>query len=215
MKIFSNLAISLDGKIATRKRELFLLGSSADHQEMQRLRKLADVVLVGASTLRGYRKPNLIYRSTKQPVNALLSSRLEGISPSWPFFKEPKTRKILFVGPDCSPQKARSFEKFAEIIPLQTETQKRPTSIQVVKHLENLGFKSLLIEGGGGVMWDFVKSNLIQTYFVTLTPRIIGGVAAPTLVDGHGFLAKNILNLKLKKCRVVGNEIFLEYQTSK
>ncbi len=61
-------------------------------------------------------------------------------------------------------------------------------------------------------MWDFSSAHLIQEYHVTLTPKIIGGATAATLVDGRGFLPKEILNLKLKQCRVIGNEIYLVYQ---
>src|SRR6478672_6851800 len=52
MFIFSNLAISLDGKIGTRKRNLFPLGTAEDRREMNILRLQCDALLMGASTLR-------------------------------------------------------------------------------------------------------------------------------------------------------------------
>jgi riboflavin biosynthesis pyrimidine reductase len=54
MFVFSNLATSLDGKIATVSRVHFPLGSPADRRQMLVLRKRADAVIVGASTLRAY-----------------------------------------------------------------------------------------------------------------------------------------------------------------
>ena len=55
-------------------------------------------------------------------------------------------------------------------------------------------------------------SVVIDEYNVTVTPRILGGTEAPTLVDGKGFTPDDVLNLKLKDSRVVGNEIFLVYE---
>ncbi len=212
MKIFSNLAISLDGKIATRKRELFLLGTKHDHQEMQRLRKKADLILIGASTLRGYKKPNLISGQKRQPINAIVSSSLDGISPRWPFFTDPQIRRVLFVGPNTPAHRLRKFEKTSEIVILNRPTKRAPAATQIVTWCNKNGLKSLLVEGGGAVMWDFTSAHLIQEYHVTLTPKIIGGEKAATLVDGEGFLAKAILNLKLKSQKVIGDEIFLVYE---
>jgi 5-amino-6-(5-phosphoribosylamino)uracil reductase len=205
--------MSLDGKIATRSPELFLLGTKRDHQEMQRLRKLADAILIGASTLRSYKKPNVVHNADNQPINALLSSSLERISPKWPFFQESSVKRVLFVGHSATKDRIKKFEKSSEIVVLKPSTKKRPASLQIVDWFEKTGIKTLLVEGGGGVMWDFASAHLIQEYHVTLTPKIVGGVNAPTLVDGLGFLPKEILNLKLQKCQVIGDEIYLIYKS--
>jgi 2,5-diamino-6-(ribosylamino)-4(3H)-pyrimidinone 5'-phosphate reductase len=104
------------------------------------------------------------------------------------------------------------FEKTSEIVPLKKPTARLSTAVQVVRALEKRGFKKLLVEGGGAVMWDFVRENLIDEYHVTLTPWAIGGRDAPTLIDGEGFTAKNALKLRLKSCRRVGDELYLIYK---
>ena len=60
-------------------------------------------------------------------------------------------------------------------------------------------------------MWDFVQLNLINEYHVTLTPRVIGGTHAPTLVDGAGFTPARVVNLRLKSLRRVKDELYLVY----
>jgi riboflavin biosynthesis pyrimidine reductase len=82
----------------------------------------------------------------------------------------------------------------------------------MVRALQSLGAKNLLVEGGGQVMWEFARKNLIDDYFLTLTPRVLGGKRAPTLVDGVGFLPSQSLNLKLIEAKKVGNELFLKYK---
>lgn len=215
MFVFSNLATSLDGKIATRGREQFHLGTPADRKQMQVLRKKADVIVMGASTLRTHKAFCPVFGAKKQPANAIISSSLEGISPEWPFFKSSSYRRILFITQTLSPARRKAFEKTSEIIELrapQKANQARPIAEQVLAALSDRGMTQILVEGGGGVMWDFASHNLIDEYHVTLTPRIIGGTESPTLVDGPGLLPKEVLNLKLTRCRRLGDELYLTYR---
>ena len=214
--VFSNLATSLDGKIATQGREFFPLGTPADRKLMQVLRAKSDIVLFGASSLRTFQKPCTVQgtaakRLDIQPANAVLSSKLEGISPKWPFFTRPGFHRILFVGPNASERRIALFRKSCEIVQLAHPSNSRSTAMQVMGELQARGYQRLLVEGGGAVMWDFCRENLIDEYYVTLTPRILGGSAAPTLVDGQGFEPHQVLNLKLKACKRLGNELYLTY----
>jgi 2,5-diamino-6-(ribosylamino)-4(3H)-pyrimidinone 5'-phosphate reductase len=118
------------------------------------------------------------------------------------------------VGADAPAARLRQFESRCEIIQLaQPRGARSSTAKQVIRALEQRGYRKLLVEGGGQVMWDFVKDNLIDEYHVTLTPKLIGGTKAPTLVDGPGFEPSKVLNLKLKKCVRAGDELYLTYVT--
>jgi riboflavin-specific deaminase-like protein len=217
MFVFSNLATSLDGKIATADRSFFPLGTLADRKLMQVLRKKSDVVLFGASTLRTFQKPCTVTGPAakglkRQPANAVLSSTLEGISPDWPFFTRSGFKRILFVCPQAPAERIRLFEPSCEIIVLDKPNANASAASQALAELKARGYKRVLVEGGGNVMWDFARDNLIDEYYVTLTPRILGGTEAPTLVDGAGFAPRDSLNLKLKSCRKRGNELYLVYK---
>lgn len=214
MFVFSNLATSLDGKIATASREYFPLGTPEDRRWMQVLRRECDAVVMGASTIRTFRRFCGVTGATAaaQPLNAVVSTALEGFSPAWPFFTAASRRRVLFVGPEAPKARLRRFEKSSEIVVLRKPTGRKPTAAQVVDALEKRGVKRLLVEGGGGLMWDFASGNLIDEYHVTLTPRLVGGTDAPTLVDGPGFKPREVLNLKLEQCRIVGDELYLVYR---
>ena len=75
------------------------------------------------------------------------------------------------------------------------------------------GIKNILVEGGGTTNWAFVKENLVDEAIITITPYLVGGMHATTLVDGDGFstIAKSI-KLKLKKITKIKNEIILHYE---
>jgi len=210
--VFSNLATSLDGKIATRSREYFPLGTPYDREHMLELRREAHAVLMGASTLRSFRKPCLAAGNGPHPINVVLSSALVGISPDWPFFKNAKTKRILLVGPGAPLARLKRFEKRAEIVALSKPTRKLSTARQIVEALEARGVQRLLVEGGGTLMWDFVKEDLIDEYHLTHTPRLVGGTGTPSLVDGEGLDPGSVLALKLVQCRIVGDELYLVYR---
>lgn len=212
MFIFSNLATSLDGKIATSSRVHFPLGTAEDRRQMQRLLRECDAVLMGASTLRAYRKPRTATGMPKPPVNVILSSSLKGVSPDWPFFRDAAVPRILVVGHSATARALKPFAEKSDIIQLKKPTARRPLAVQVVEELSKRGVRRLLVEGGGSVMWDFVSANLIDEYHVTLTPRLLGGTEAPTLVDGPGFPPEEVVNLKLEQCRVLGDELYLIYR---
>lgn len=209
MFIFSNLATSVDGKIASADRGHFNLGTPADRRQMSVLRKRADAILMGASTLRSFKGPLKIRGSKKVPLNVVLSSTLGGISPAWPFFRDEDTRRLLFASSLTPDARRKKFRKFAEIVIFDA---KKPVASQIVAELKSRGIKSLLVEGGGSVMWDFVGEGLLDEVNVTLTPWLLGGADAPTLVDGKGFPSGKGQKLKLVKLKRLRSELYLTYR---
>ena len=216
MFIFSNLATSLDGKIAPVDRDDFPLGTPEDREQMQRLRRESDAILFGASTLRAFKSfchTRALAPGQVEPMNIVLSSKLEGISPKLPFFTDSGVKRVLFVSEGLSEKKLAPFRKSSEIQVLKKGTPKNPLILQLLNSLEKMGVKRLLVEGGGTVMALFAEHDLIDEYHVTLTPRILGGAAAPTMVDGKGLPALKSLKLKLEQCRAVGDELYLVYRS--
>jgi 2,5-diamino-6-(ribosylamino)-4(3H)-pyrimidinone 5'-phosphate reductase len=68
------------------------------------------------------------------------------------------------------------------------------------------------VEGGGTVNWQFIKHGLVDEVIIAITPYLIGGKKAISLVDGNGFSKiQNSKKLKLKKINKLGNEIVLHY----
>ncbi len=212
MFVFSNLAISLDGKIATRKRNFLSLGTQEDLKHMKKLRSQCDGILMGATTLREFRKPCLSMKEGPHPANIVMTSSLEKFSTNWEYFQDKNLERIFFIGSGTSKLKIKEFSKYSELIFLRKNSPKHPLADQIIDHLEKRGMKRLLIEGGGQIMWNFVSRNWIDEYHVTLTPKILGGSLSPTLVDGHGFSPHEILRLTLKSCRVIKNELYLVYK---
>jgi 2,5-diamino-6-(ribosylamino)-4(3H)-pyrimidinone 5'-phosphate reductase len=77
-----------------------------------------------------------------------------------------------------------------------------------------MGFRKLLVEGGGELNWSVLSLGLADELIVTVAPRIAGGRLAITLVGGAGFdtIAKGT-KLKLSKVeRKRNGEVVLYYK---
>jgi riboflavin-specific deaminase-like protein len=211
MKVLSNLAITLDGKIAPADRSFLKLGTPEDWRRMIALRSEADAVLFGASTLRAYGGFALPPKSTNRvPANIIYSSNLEGLDPKIPFFKNKNRVRILLHTKPLKSSTKKKLSNVAEIIQVPQPHSGTWVKKWLLPFLESRNMRRLLVEGGGTVMWEFVRENVIDEYHVTLTPKILGG-KAPSLVEGKGFSASQILNLRLVEADRVKDELFLIY----
>lgn len=209
MEILSNFAVTLDGKIAPASRKFVKLGTRTDWQNMMRLRGEVDAVLFGATNMRAFKQFGYAPKGAKQPASIVLSHRLEGFSPSWPFFKKPGDRRILVVTDKLPATTRKKFSASSEIWEL---SGKQPLAPQLVKRLRAAGLHRLMVEGGGATMWEFAKHHLIDEYHVTLVPKILGGRDAPTMVEGDGFDPRKLQKLKLIKAKRIGDELYLVYR---
>ena len=85
---------------------------------------------------------------------------------------------------------------------------------QVLSKLYNEGVKKLLVEGGGTVIWNFLKNNLVDELYIYIGSIIIGGAKSPTIADGYGIKNENeVINLKLISLNQLGEGILLHYKT--
>jgi 5-amino-6-(5-phosphoribosylamino)uracil reductase len=214
-----NMAISVDGRINSRAREHFALGSEYDRRLMDVLRSRADAVIVGAGTVRHDGFPmNLRYADLRaarvargkrsHPVNVVLSRALD-MPARARFFAEPGVERIVVTTSSAPAARVRRFARLAEVVVLPGKTL---APARVVDALRARGLVKILLEGGGEVHFAFVKAGLVDEWYVTVTPRLIGGTGAPTLLDGEGFLKRDHVRLALVSQRRVGDEIYLRYR---
>jgi riboflavin biosynthesis pyrimidine reductase len=61
-------------------------------------------------------------------------------------------------------------------------------------------------------VFAFAKAGLVDEWYITITPRLIGGRNAPSFLDGEGFLKRDHIELKLVSEKRVGDELFLRYR---
>ena len=88
-------------------------------------------------------------------------------------------------------------------------------SVNIKSLMNNLSkrkIKTILVEGGGTVNWQFIKNNLFDEIVITIAPIIIGGIDAITFVQGKGFdkIIKSP-RLRLNTIKRLENYLVLHY----
>lgn len=209
MKVVSNTAVSLDGRINTRERRFTFFGSARDHARMSRLRAEADAVLVGGATFRNWPHPALPDaadrpRLTIRPWNVVVTRSFD-VPLDTDFLREPAVRP-LFVTSAAAAPKSSGVE--VEAWPGEGDA---PVG-WILDRLAARGVEHLLVEAGGDLLFQFLAADAIDEMHVTLCPMIVGG-DAPSLADGAGFDRADLRRLQLVASEVEGDEIFLHYRT--
>ena len=208
--IFS-AAITLDGKLATRTGDS-KLSSKADKNRVHKLRGRVDAIIIGKNTAK-LDAPILSVHNAKKknPIRIILDSNATIKNNSRILRTSSKIPTIITVAESAYKKNLQRLEK----LPVQIIVcGKRGINIKkLLIALRKQGIKKILIEGGGETNWSFVKENLVDEVIITVTPYLVGGISATTLVDGDGFstVAKST-KLKLKSVRRMNNEIILHYE---
>ena len=208
--IFS-AAITLDGKLATRTGDS-KLSSRADKNRVHKLRSKVDAILIGKNTVK-IDDPLLSVHNIKKknPIRVILDSNATIKNNSRILRTSSKIPTIIAVGQISNKKNLRRLEKF----PVQIIIcgKQRINVKKLISLLGKQGIKKILVEGGGEANWSFVKENLVDEAIITITPYLVGGITATTLVDGAGFstIVKST-KLKLKSVRKMNNEIILHYE---
>ena len=210
VKVVSNTAISLDGRINTRERRFAFFGSARDHARMSRLRAEADAVLVGGATFRNWPHPALPdeadrHRQRKRPWNVIVSAGLDvPLTPE--FAGEPAIRPLFLTNASSLragfPVEVEGWSG--------AEGERMPVG-WMLEQLERRGVKRLLVEAGGDLLFQFLAADAIDEMNLTLCPLVVGG-PAPSLVDGPGFDLADVRRMRLVSAEPEGDEVFLRYQ---
>lgn len=216
--VFSNFAMTADGKIAFASREFVPFGSERDHEHMMELRAGADAVMAGARTVEA---PGVTLGPGGKKFQRLRLAR--GLSEY--------NLRIVVSGSGSMDTGAEIFKhRFSPIIVLASKSapQKRlqhlrrvaddvgvfgGTEIDFLAALrwlsEKWNVKRLLCEGGGQLHDAMIRAGLLNELHLTICPSIFGGRNAPTLADGRGFATlAEAKRFSLRSAKRVGNELF-------
>ena len=208
MRVASNTAISLDGRINTRERRFTFFGSARDHARMSRLRSEADAVLVGGATFRNWPHPSLPDegdrgRLRSRPWNVVVTRALD-VPLTDEFLAEPGIRPLFLTRtgsvPAGFPAEVAAWDGDGDL----------PVA-WILDQLARRGVERLLVEAGGDLLFQFLAADAIDEMHVTLCPLVVGG-PAPSLADGEGFDRERLRELELVSADVEGDEIFLHYR---
>jgi len=208
--VILSAAISLDGKIATKTGDS-KLSSKIDKIRVHKLRSKVNGILIGKNTLQ-CDNPILAvrYSKGKNPTRIILDSKGTISSNSRIIKTAKKIPTIIAVSKQITKKNHSRLKKYPVDVVVLGE--KNVNLKKLLKYLAKKRIRKLLVEGGGTVNWEFIKQNLYDEIIVTITPFLLGGKNAITLVQGIGFsIIDKSSKLKLKKIIHQKNEIVLQY----
>ena len=210
MHVILSAAISVDGKISTRSNDS-KLSSQDDSIRLHKLRSKVDAILIGKNTLL-QDDPLLTVRHTKgkNPTRIILDSK-GTISKNSKIIKtSDKIPTIIAVSKKISKVNLSKLKKLPVEIIISGENSVNLKLL--MKKLSTKKIETILVEGGGTVNWEFIKNNIFDELIITLSPYLIGGNDATSLVEGKGFSKiVNSPNLKLKSVKRLKNHLVINY----
>jgi 2,5-diamino-6-(ribosylamino)-4(3H)-pyrimidinone 5'-phosphate reductase len=190
--VFINSAMSADGKISTFERCQARISGPADKARVDLLRAESDAIMVGVGTVLAddpsLRVKSQIYREARR-MKGLPEDPLRVVADSRA--RTPPSAKVL--GPGCIVAVTGSApqERLRSLSSTQSEVmacgKERVDLTELFSRLFDRGVKRLMVEGGATLNWSLLKLGLVDELYVYMGAMLIGGVNAPTLVDGPGF----------------------------
>lgn len=208
MYVFSNHAISLDGRLGPDYEHFVALGSEEDLRRLRLYRDEADAVIVGGRTLRCWPHPSL--GAAGRPIwNAVLTSRglwgAQGIPGAWTHrWRGSGARLLILGGPPPEDLPADCGESVAHAA---------PTFAWALEQLRERGCERVVLEGGGALVQQALDAAVLHEMRVTLCPLLIGAQEGPSLLPQS--VDRGGTRLRLVRAEIVGNEVFVRYRVER
>jgi diaminohydroxyphosphoribosylaminopyrimidine deaminase / 5-amino-6-(5-phosphoribosylamino)uracil reductase len=179
------LAVSLDGKIATRTGDSHWVTGDEALRRAQELRHESDAILVGAGTVR-IDDPLLTDRSglrrRRQLVRAILDDNLETAVDSRLVTSAGDSPLVVFASGEPSIDLLQEFKsRGVEVV--RTD---RCDLLSTLTHLGRNAIQSVLVEGGAGVAGEFIDAGLVDKITFFIAPKIVGSQLATSAIGGKG-----------------------------
>jgi riboflavin biosynthesis pyrimidine reductase len=180
--LLTNMVSSVDGA-ATVEGRSGALGGPADRTVFGALRGVADVVLVGAGTVRAerYGPPKLTEDMVKRreqqnrpyPRIAIVSGSLD-IDLGLPVFGDPDRRPMVITHRGADPRRWRELEEVADVLVAGGETV---DSGDAIRQLGEMGASIVLCEGGPSLLGQLHTADLVDEWCITIGPVAAAGAA--------------------------------------
>ena len=176
------LAVSLDGKIATRTRDSRWITGPEARARVHELRRQYDAILIGAGTA-VIDDPLLSDRSglpRRRPLVRVVLDDAIQLSADSQLARTTADAPVVVFGSENSNAKELRAQG-VEIV-----NSSRADLRGILQELGNRSLQSVLVEGGATIAGEFVDAGLVNKVTFFIAPKIIGGTDAPSAVGGRG-----------------------------
>lgn len=181
----ANMVATLDGAAQHDGRSQ-TISSAADMRIFGVLRALADVVVVGAETVRqeGYRPARArdAFAARREaagqgpaPAVAIVTAGL-ALDFSLPLFTAPLVPTLVLTGAAAPPDRVREAEQAGAVVVIAGDGPGVEPA-RAVQALAARGLRRLLTEGGPRLLGQFVAAGVLDELCLTMSPTLTSGYA--------------------------------------
>ncbi|MEI9893944.1 MAG: dihydrofolate reductase family protein [Chthoniobacter sp.] len=217
--VTANFAMTWDGRISTRNGTPANFSSPRDKRRLVEIRAECDAILASARTIAADNMtmglPDPALRATRMdrhqsayPLRVLLTNSGR-IDPALRLFEKTFSPIVIFSTTRMPSAVRQALTAQADLWLHDAATVNLAEMLTTLR--TEYAVKRLVCEGGSQVFRALLTAGLIDELHLTLSPRIFGGHAAPTLTSIAEEYLPQSTELRLRSMEVVEGECFLRY----
>jgi len=207
-------ALTLDGWIATNRRDSKWITNERSRRFVHTLRRRADAIMVGVETVIAddpLLTPYLKKGSGRNPLRVIVDTHLRVPLESRILTEERSALTCIAAGSRVSTAKRKRIEGLgARVISCKV----RDGHVGLEDLLDKLAKNSIcsvLVEGGAGLFSSIIRERLVDKYYLFLAPKLLGGDNGVPFTRGAGCdIIKKCLELDIVRVRRFDDDIMVE-----
>jgi len=210
------LALSLDGKIATKTGESKWITGEKSRLMVHKTRNIVDANLVGIGTvLRD--DPMLTTRLPskrgRDPIRIVVDSLLKIPLKAKIFTEKSNAQNIIVTTMSSYEERGAIYEQMpkTKVLVVGTSKKNKVSLNQMTDRLGSMKITSIMIEGGAEIGGSAIREGIVDKVMFFIAPKIIGGRGAPSPVGGDGItFIKDAIKLHSMNVTRCGVDILVE-----
>ncbi|RLF49750.1 MAG: hypothetical protein DRN20_01300 [Thermoplasmata archaeon] len=211
-RVMVNCALTVDGRLANPDFSPLEISCIEDKKYVHMLRASHDAIMVGVDTVI-HDDPSLLvkkeyFKSDKNPIRVIIDSK--GRSPKNARVFDGMAQTIVITAEECK-------EEFPNATVIRAG-RGRVDLAKALQFLKKEGISSVLVEGGGKIIYSILRAQLFDRFRVYIGPMVLG--AGPTIRavgDSGGESSASTdkyIPIRLRLCDVqrIGNGVALVFE---
>ncbi len=211
--VTAKFAMSLDGKIATRKGDSKWITGDKARWHVHKMRARTDAVMVGIGTALAD-DPRLTARDergnplARQPLRVVVDSR--GRLPSTARLLTEPGETLIAVGPNVGGLTVERQNNDVDVLPFPLLDEHIDLERLIEFLAEERDVTSIMVEGGGALLGSLFDLDLVDKVVAFVAPMVISGASAPSPVGGTGVeMMADALELERVRWKRLGRDMLI------